>query len=199
MLTNGSVIFARFICASVLHMSLMEEVNSALMNMKYALNHDYIFQRANLAYLVCVLHFVSTLSTEFCNIVIIVAATDPINIVLNFIAIAIIAEFDNFVYNSMRNEYFKKLIEHSFAEKVLVVHHTTSKRCSVNDLSDVKDDNGDYRKLKISFTDRSCLSKFKFVIYKTCRLFFVTTYFYFLPFFVVILSVMIPTLYQDTN
>jgi len=199
MLKDGAIIFARFICASVLHMSLMEEVNSALMNMKYVLNHDYMFKRARLAFTVCFLHFTSTLSTELCNIAIILTSQVPIDIVLNFIAIAIIAEFDNFVYSSMRNEYFKKLIENSIAEKVLIVHHTTSKRCGADDLSDVKDDNGDYRKLKISFLDRDCGSKIKFIIYKFCRCFFVNTYFYFLPFFVVILSCMIPTFYQVTN
>jgi len=199
MITNGAIIFARFICASVLHMSLMEEVNSSLMNMKYALNHGYMFQRDGLAFIVCFMHFAATTSTEFCNIAIILTSQEPVDIVLNFIAIAIIAEFDNFVYSSMRNEYFKKLIENSIAEKVLIVHHTTSKRCGADDLSDVKDDNGDYRKLKISLMDRDCRSKIKFFIYKTCRWFFVSFYFYFLPFFVVILSCMIPTIYQSTN
>jgi len=156
MIKDGSIIFARFICATILHMSLMEEVNSALINMKYVLNHDYMFQRPRLAFLVNFLHYMSTVSTEFCNIAIILTSLNPTDIVFNFIAIAIIAEFDNYVYSSMRNEYFKKLIENSIAEKVLIIHHTTSKRCGADDFSDVKDDDGDYRKLKISFTDRSC-------------------------------------------
>ena len=51
-----------------------------------------------------------TTATEICNINIIITSEYPVDIVLNFIAIAIIAEFDNYVYGSLRNEYCKKLI-----------------------------------------------------------------------------------------
>ena len=40
---------------------------------------------------------------------------------LNFIALAIIAEFDNFVYESLRNESIKKLLAPEVAEEVLVI------------------------------------------------------------------------------
>ena len=47
MLNTGAIIFARFICATILHLSLIEEVNSSLMNMnmKYVVNHRYNFER----------------------------------------------------------------------------------------------------------------------------------------------------------
>lgn len=45
MLNTGAIIFVRFICATILHLSLIEEVNSSLMNMKYVLNHRYNFER----------------------------------------------------------------------------------------------------------------------------------------------------------
>ena len=48
---------------------------------------------------------------ECCNIVVICVAFYPVAIVLNFIAIAVISEFDNYVYASMRNECMKKIIE----------------------------------------------------------------------------------------
>ncbi len=102
------------------------------------------------------LHFTVTTATEICNICIIITSLYPVVIVLNFIAIAIIAEFDNYVYSSMRNEYCKKLIEKKISEKVLIVHHTTSKRCGDDELTDVKDENGEFRKLKIRFSDRIC-------------------------------------------
>ena len=102
------------------------------------------------------LHFTVTTATEICNICIIITSLYPVVIVLNFIAIAIIAEFDNYVYSSMRNEYCKKLIEKKISEKVLIVHHTTSKRCGDNELTDVKDENGDFRKLRVKFSDRIC-------------------------------------------
>lgn len=196
MLSIGAILFARFICATILHLSLIEEVNSALMNMKYVLNHHYIFQRPNLAFMISYMHFFVTTSTELCNICIIITSLYPVSIVLNFIAIAIIAEFDNYVYGSMRNEYCKKLIEKNIAEKVLIVHHTTSKRCADDELSDVKDEDGNYRKLKIKFSDRSCGSKCMFSLYKICRIYFVSFYFYFLPFTSVMLSILVPMMTQ---
>jgi hypothetical protein len=49
--------------------------------------------------------------TEVANVALILTATDPINCTLNFIALAIIAEFDNFVFEALRNESMKKLLE----------------------------------------------------------------------------------------
>lgn len=49
----------------------------------------------------------SSLGVELSNIGVILAANDTISIVFNFIAVAIIAEFDNYVFDSMKNESFK--------------------------------------------------------------------------------------------
>lgn len=38
------VMFCRFICGSILHLSLLEEVTTGLNNIKFVLNHDYLFQ-----------------------------------------------------------------------------------------------------------------------------------------------------------
>jgi len=42
-ITNVAMLFGRFICASILHLSLIDEVSSGLAFMKYALNHPYKF------------------------------------------------------------------------------------------------------------------------------------------------------------
>lgn len=129
---------------------------------------------------------------------IIICAPYPVLIVLNFIAIAIIAEFDNYVYASMRNEFCKKLITCKIAEKVLIVHHTSSKRCGDAELSDVKDSEGNFRLLKIKYGDRPCAQKCSYGLYKVCRIYFVSLYFYFLPFTAVMLSILVP-LITETN
>ena len=38
------IIFARFICATILHLSLVDEVNAGLLSMKFAVNHPYKFE-----------------------------------------------------------------------------------------------------------------------------------------------------------
>lgn len=51
------------------------------------------------------------------------------DIVYNFIALAVIAEFDDFVYSALRNEPMKILIKPDVTENVLIIRHTTSKKC----------------------------------------------------------------------
>ena len=146
---NSWVLFARFICATVLHLSLIDEVDQTLRRMKFCLNHDYLFQRPYLAFTIGVFQEISTLMVEICNCCIIIQSFDPIDIVLNFIAIGIIVQFDNYVFDAMRNECFKKLVLFNINEKVLVIHHTTSKRCGSQEKSDVKDEDGNLRPLKV--------------------------------------------------
>lgn len=69
----------------------------------------------------------------------------------NFIALAIIAEFDEYVLASMKGETYRCLIEERFLKKVIVIQHTSSKKCGETDLSKVKDENGEFRPLKIKF------------------------------------------------
>ncbi len=71
----------------------------------------------------------SSLGVELSNIGVILAANDTISIVFNFIAVAIIAEFDNYVFDSMKNESFKLIINKRFTRPALPVCHTTSKKC----------------------------------------------------------------------
>ena len=44
------IILARFICGSMLHLSLLDEVSNGLNYMKFALNHPYKFMSYNLAF-----------------------------------------------------------------------------------------------------------------------------------------------------
>ena len=37
------ILFARFICGTILHLSLIDEVCTGLDNMKFCLNHPYLF------------------------------------------------------------------------------------------------------------------------------------------------------------
>lgn len=51
----------------------------------------------------------------------------------------------------MKNEQMKVLVEKKFYKKVFRFKHTTSKKCQDDEKSDVKDENGDFRPLKIQF------------------------------------------------
>ena len=105
------VMFCRFICGTILHLSLIDEVMTGLSNMKFALNHRYVFKSWCSAWTVGFLQAIIVVSVEIVNIEIILTSTDPLNIVYNFIALAIIAEFDDFVFSALRNEPMKYLIK----------------------------------------------------------------------------------------
>ena len=56
------------------------------------------------------LQAVTTLGVESISILVIVAADTTQDIVFNFIALAIIADFDNFVYAALRGDPLKELL-----------------------------------------------------------------------------------------
>ena len=97
-LTSTAMLFGRFICASILHMSLIDEVSSGLAFMKFSVNHPYKFQNILIPWSVGFMQFASALGVESSNIGVLCCAEDPINLVFNFIALAIVAEFDNYVF-----------------------------------------------------------------------------------------------------
>ena len=72
--------FARFICATILHLSLVDEVNAGIINMKFAVNHPYKFESVFFAWLAGFLQCISGLTVELANIGVICGANDTINI-----------------------------------------------------------------------------------------------------------------------
>ena len=66
--------------------------------MKYALNHPYRFSSYWLAFFAGLLQVVSSVGIELCNLLVICCVGDALGIVSNFVALVIVAEFDNYVY-----------------------------------------------------------------------------------------------------
>lgn len=189
---SAYILFGRFICGTILHLSLVDEVTKGLQNLKFSLNHPYLFQSYTTACVVTFLQTLSVICVEVVNIEIILTSLTPTDIVYNFIALAVIAEFDDFVYESLRSESMKKLVEAEITEKILVVRHTTSKKCKEWEKSTVEDEHGNLRPLKVSWSDRTCGNKCFYCVYKGLRMFYVSLYFYFIPFSTIILTCIIP-------
>ena len=127
---------------------------------------------------------------ELANVSLLLMTTGTVNLISNFVSIVILNEFDNFVYVGMKDESLKKLIIPDFTETVCRINHTTSKKCSKFDLSDVQDEDGNARPLKIQWGDRK--NKCCRCFYGFNRVFFVSVYFYFLPFMAMITQCVIP-------
>lgn len=120
--------------------------------------------------------------------------TDTIDLISNFVSIVIIADFDSMVFAAMKEEPLKQLLEPEFVEKTLIIRHTTSKKAKDHELADVLDENDDNRPLKVTFGRRSCCNKGERCCYAFSRWFYVVIYYYFFPFFGILLSILIPAI-----
>lgn len=92
----------------------------------------------------------------------------------------------------MKNESFKELVEVEFVKVATRVEHTTSKNCSDAEKSEVKDEDGLLKPLRVSYNSRSWPNRFLFVVYKLIRIYYVSLYYYFLPFSAIIISTLVP-------
>jgi hypothetical protein len=170
---------ARLICGTILHLCIVDDQYKAIDLMRYSLNHPYNFYNPYLAFFIPFLSFVSTAGVELVCVAVIITSFTPLGIVYNFIALQVISQFDEFVYFSIRNESLKKLFYETVVEKVLVVKHTTSKRCKDEELSTVNDEFGKKRPLKVTFKSRTFANKLLYILYKLLRIYFVSFVVYF--------------------
>ena len=88
----------KFICTTILHLHLLGELTAALERMKFVLNHGHKFSSPNFAFVNTVTQSFAILIVEVCSLLVILSSTDVLQIVMNFIALAIIADFDNYMY-----------------------------------------------------------------------------------------------------
>lgn len=127
--THVFMVLARFVCAIILHLALIDELSAGLEKMKFACNHKRDFTDWKLAYLSGLMQAQILLTVEFVCMAIILQSQAPLGIVYNFVSLAIIAEFDNYIYQSLKHEMLKKLMFEEVRNKIVLIRHTTSKRC----------------------------------------------------------------------
>lgn len=194
---STNIICARFICTIILHLSQQDEVKQGLDLMKYAVNHRYFFLSYQKAFLMGFLQSFMTVSVESVNMLVILQSETTQDIVFNFIAVAVISDFDNFVFNSLRNEPLKELVKEDNVERFMPISFTTSPKSKPfshgGQPSDVMDENGEPMPIKIRYwSDRTCCNRMLFSIYRVFRIFFVSIYFYFFPPISIFLTFQLP-------
>ena len=188
-----------FVCISVLHLSMIEPSLNGLSMQKFVCNHPYLFESPGAAYRAGMLMNMVTLSIELSNMLVVLMSGDTLSIIGNFVALVIIAEFDNYVFASMQADSFMALLEEDFTSKIFVVRHTTSVKCQPSELTDVIDEEGNRRPLRVRWASRTCGNKCMYLIYKIQRLYFVSINFYFIPLWGMILACVIPVYFQNVN
>jgi hypothetical protein len=89
------------------------------------------------------------------------------------------------------------LLGEEIAERLLPVYHTTSIYCKPDLLSISIGKDGNVLPMRILLKDRTIGNVLAYIFYKTVRTFFVGFFFYFMPFASIIVSVLLPNLFDN--
>ena len=108
--TETTTVATRFICAIVLHVYLQNEIMQGFINMKYALNHPWKFERPYIAFLSGFMQALTVFVIECVNYILLLTKDNQMDIVLNFLTLAFISQFDEFFYQSLSDKEFKKVL-----------------------------------------------------------------------------------------
>ena len=79
--------------------------------MKFALNHPQKFLWYQQAFELGLFRTLSTAAVESLSLAIVFTSATVSDVVFNFIALAVIDEFDEFVFDALRSDSFKSLLE----------------------------------------------------------------------------------------
>ena len=88
---STSVVMARFICSIVFHIYLQEELLQGFSNMKYALNHPWKFEKANLAFFAGFIQVMTIIVLELVLYILLLMKNSHIDVVMSFVALVFIS------------------------------------------------------------------------------------------------------------
>jgi hypothetical protein len=95
---NEMLVIARFLAGLLAHKFLLREVEKALATMKFINNHSYRFENSMMAYVTGVLQLIMVMTVEILIVIKILSMHSIEEVVLDFLAIGAIAEFDDKYY-----------------------------------------------------------------------------------------------------
>lgn len=89
--------------------------------MKLALNHEYRFDNVFIAWLAGFLQAFSIFVIECVNFLVIMQSDNFLNVVMNFMALAVIADFDTFFYGALGQDPLKDILTNPVFEDLYTV------------------------------------------------------------------------------
>jgi hypothetical protein len=131
---------------------------------------------------------------ELANMLLILESMTPLEVIGNFILLSILAEFDTMIYASCGSQNLKKLFYEEIRDLVLIVQHTSSSQCDGTIMTDILDEKGKPRPMKITIKQRIGVNLIYYAWYKSSKMFYVLVYYYFFPLFAIIASLKAPKL-----
>ena len=127
----------RFLCAVFLHITLNGENKQGLDMMKFANNHPWLFRNWSQAYLIGFMQYIVVMVVEIVNLVILTTNNSVMEIIMNFLALVILAEFDEYFLTTVENEVFETAIQDGDDAKIPVFGKQKNGKKKVKELADI--------------------------------------------------------------
>ena len=104
------IIMCRFLCAVILHIGCTDEIMQGFACMKYALNHPYKFKEWTHAYFIAFTQLFVVIVVEIVNLAILCTNHTILDIIMNFLALVIIADFDDYFFFTVDKTLMAEMI-----------------------------------------------------------------------------------------
>ena len=95
---SRAVAFTRLMAGMIMQVTMSQELKQGLEKMKFAINHPWKFDKVGVAFLAGFCQATTIMVVTFLNYFTIIDASSVIEIVMNFLALAVIAELDNMFF-----------------------------------------------------------------------------------------------------
>ena len=95
--------------------------------MKFAVNHPWKFDKFYVAYMCGWLQACNVVIVELVNFIALLTQGSILDVIMNFLALVVIAEFDEYFYSAVKNDDLCKVVrgEDEF-EEFIMIQMTTS-------------------------------------------------------------------------
>jgi hypothetical protein len=156
---------------------------------------------------------------EIVNFIAIMSSQTVVNVVMNFLALVVISEFDDFFYQALGDDDCKIFLQDPSFADIVKIERTTSSRATdqipehqlTKQAINIPDEAervlleaaGEIpRYIFCDFRSRSLLNMAGMLLYRAMRTVYVTAWFYFLPFLILFGSYYVPyylQMFEATN
>lgn len=113
----------------MMHVNMINALIKGMSKMKFVVNHNWLFERPYLAFCTGFAQALMTVLVTLVNYVVIAQSTLIMECVMDFLAVKIITEIDDFFFLEHRkgNETSKKLISDESLMSIFTIRMTTSR------------------------------------------------------------------------
>ena len=93
---NVTVMGARFICSILMHLQVERDMRQGMRMMKYVVNQPFDFSNPRYAFLVALMQTIAGLGAEILCVIWLCSINTAIDVIIKFVALAKIANVDDF-------------------------------------------------------------------------------------------------------